>query len=135
MPAALSYAVRPPLAVVEYQFQPGFPEWSQTMDALLHEPTFQPGFSVLLDRSQVNHAAGTSYVKRIVEFMDRRRETGLIDRWACVVGDLTSYGMGRIDPEQLSEFEGFYRTFRDRPSAEQWLLTPATVTIRRPALG
>jgi hypothetical protein len=58
-----------------------------------------------------------------VQFIDGRQELVGRTKWAIVVDDLGSYGMGRM-AEQLSKFEFSIRTFKDFGEAAQWVRTP-----------
>jgi len=126
MEPAIAYFVRPSarLAVVTYRTQPDFEEWLLTMERLFREPDFLPGFGILFDRSSITHPADTVYMKRLVHFLDTKRADGTIRGWAGVVGDVASFGMGRM-AEQLTQYENSVRIFRDVTEAEAWLSSAA----------
>ena len=110
------------MAFIKYRAQPEFDEWSATMGQLLEDPAYNPDFGLLFDRRDVPRPANTSYIKRIVHFIDSRQGTRSIGRCATVVGDLGSYGMGRM-AEQITNYENSFRTFHTMEEAEQWLAT------------
>src|SRR4026208_2424857 len=84
------------LAVVTYRTQPNFEQWSLTIDQLLDDPNYDSSFGVLFDRRKVLSPADTDYINRIARHLDDRRTAGKVGRCAVVVGDLGSYGMGRM---------------------------------------
>jgi len=102
---------------VVYQTQPSFEEWETTIKAVLEDPRCHPGFGVLLDRSRILKPATSEYMSRLVEFVDRHAETAA--RWAILVSDLASFGIGRN--AELSASKARIRVFTDRIAAELWL--------------
>lgn len=121
MAEPLSYEIDVPSrrVVVIYAALPTFAEWSQAMERVFADPNYQPGFGMFLDARSIG-ASATDYVTRMVEFIDRHRKRAGGCRWAILVEDESSFGMGRM-AEQLSSCEFSIRTFRDRAKAEEWL--------------
>jgi len=122
---ALEYVVLPHvrMAIVTYHAHPHFDEWRRTMQALLRESAFERGFAVLLDRRPVAEPVSAIDLHQMIRFLDQCHAEGSIRRWAALVGDTTSFGMGRM-AEQISAHDGFIRAFRDAAEAEDWLLAP-----------
>jgi len=121
---ALEYSLHPGarMAIVKYRLQPDFEEWSRTMQRLFRDPAYGRGFAILFDRRGVHHPASVTHVEQVVQFLDDRRADGTIRRWAVVVADLASFGMGRM-AEQLTHWDDSNRAFRDTAEAEAWLLS------------
>lgn len=110
--------------LVTYQTQPTFAEWKAAIEPVFRNPQYRPGFSFLLDRTAVAQPATTEHIRMLAEFIDARlREQG-VSRWAIVVSDLGSYGMGRM-LEQISEYQYCIRTFRSLDAAADWLAEAA----------
>ncbi len=123
-PLAYAIDVARRIAVVTYRAQPPFAVWQQTMDSLLADPLYSPGFGILFDRRAVFEPVDTRYLKDMVRFLDRRRSEGQVGRCAAVISDMGSFGMGRM-AEQLTAVENSHRVFRDLREAELWLATAA----------
>ncbi len=122
MDGPLSYSIDVPTrkVIVTYAAQPTFAQWAGTMDEIFIDPNFHPGFGVLLDRRAVILPAETDYVKRMVGFIDKRRDIAGPGRWAILVSDPGSFGMGRM-AGQLSSCEYSIRVFRELAEASAWL--------------
>ncbi len=118
----LSYVIDAPkrMVFVTYHEQPSFAQWSQTMGRIFEEPDYQPQMGIVLDRRAVFRPAETEYVRQMVRYIDRRRATVGASGWAILVGNLGSYGMGRM-AEQLSDCTQSIRTFKRLEEAESWL--------------
>jgi len=108
------------LVLVTYHEQPSFAQWMQTMDRIFADPAYHPQFGILLDRQKILRPAETEYIKQMVGYIDDRRTRGTLARWAILVCDIGSYGMGRM-AEQLSSCTHSIRTFKQKGDAEMWL--------------
>jgi hypothetical protein len=104
---------------VIYHRQPRFDEWEDTMSAIFGDARLQPAFGILLDRRSISRAASTSYIRRMVDFIDAKSERFGLNSWAIVVSDLTSFGAGRM-AEQIAH-KATIRTFRSFDEAQKWL--------------
>lgn len=113
-------------AQVLYEVQPSFEQWKATIEDIFHDERFQSGFGILLDRSRIDRPASSAYMLRLVDFVDRNAKRKDV-RWAIVTSDVASFGMGRM-AEQLAQ-TGRIRTFKDRRSAELWLIGGENVEV------
>jgi hypothetical protein len=104
---------------ITYRRQPDFHDWRRTMEAVFQDPEYRPGYDFVLDRSEIWKAATTDYIQNMVGFIDKQVSEMGTGRWAIVVSDVTSFGMGRM-AEQLSG-TGAIRTFRKAGDAWNWL--------------
>lgn len=122
MEEPLAYAIdaKRRVAVLTYRAQPTISQWSRTIERLLSDANCVPGVGVLLDRRMIFRPAETEYIKSMVRLLDDRHAAGKVGRCAIVTADPGSYGMGRM-AEQLTNFEGSIRTFKDFPEAEGWV--------------
>jgi hypothetical protein len=104
---------------VRYHRQPRFDEWETTMDEVFRDARLDTGFGIVLDRREVQRAASTDYIRRMVEFIDVKNEKFGQMLWAIVVADLTSFGVGRM-AEQIAN-GATIRTFLNFEQALEWL--------------
>lgn len=104
---------------VVYARQPTIEEWITTMQSIFSDPRFQPGFGVLLDRRKVTKGANTEYIRKMVAFIDAREKQVGYTRWAILVTDIGSYGVGRM-AEQIGSTNSI-RTCRSMEEANIWL--------------
>ena len=117
--------------VVTYHASPSFEEWVCFMNGVFDHPDYREDFDVLLDRRAVPTTAETPCITHAVEFIDKRLRRGARGRWALVVSDLGNFGLGRM-AEQLSDYYGCIRAFKNFEAAEEWLDQPGVFT---PILG
>jgi hypothetical protein len=103
--------------VLTYHRQPTIEEWKTVMAGVLARPELVPGFAIVLDRSAVCFPATTKYVREKIKFIDVAQQNSGPYRWAFVVGDLGSFGMGRM-AEQITEFENTMHTFKSMRAAD-----------------
>ena len=104
-----------------YRDSATFDEWVQTMDAVLRDSRFQPGFSFLVDRRGAPPPS-RDYVERMVHYTERHQaEIGASVLWATVVSDKVSYGMARM-AQGLSGSSSMH-VFTDVAQAEKWLFS------------
>ncbi len=104
---------------VTYLRQPSFEEWAATMEAILADRRYRPGFGFLMDRRKIEKPASTTYMQRLVQFVRAHRPQSGAARWALVVGDVASFGMARM-AEGLDPSETI-KAFREIESARNWL--------------
>lgn len=133
MNASLSCVVDPSRkrVLVTYHASPGFEEWVSFINEVFDHPDYREDFDVLLDRRAVPTTAETPCITQAVDFIDNRLRRGATGRWVLVVSDLGNFGLGRM-AEQLSDYYGAIRTFKNYEAAVQWLDQPGEVS---PILG
>lgn len=112
------------LVTISYESPVTFDRWRATMDRVLADPRFRPGFSFLGDRRAIESAVSSEHVEAEVTYMvDRRAHLGQ-GRWANLVhaSNKADYGMGRMS-EILAELKGTLpvRTFDRLEDALAWL--------------
>ena len=108
------------IVTLSYVDNPNFVEWANTMRAVFRDPSYEPGFSFILDRRQVTTAPEKDYIEKVVAFTKAHpRELGKC-LTAVVVAGLASYGMARMSQAFLGDTE-HTRIFRDIEEARQWL--------------
>jgi hypothetical protein len=113
--------------VVTYHASPSFEDWVSFMNRVCDHPDYQEDFDILLDRRAVPTTAETPCITHAVDFIDKRVRRGAKGRWALGVSDLGNFGLGRM-AEQLSDYYGSIRTFKNYAAAEEWLDQPGEVT-------
>lgn len=119
----LTYSIDNNLQIVslKYTGNPDFSEWASVMRSVFDDPSFEPGFSFILDRRLVTTAPTTGYIKRVVAFVESHpAELGKC-RTAVVVGEIASYGMGRMSQGYLGDAHET-EIFKDLEEAKRWLL-------------
>ena len=98
---------------------PEFEDAEQLINQITTDPLYQPGFDVLVDRRRAP-ACNSEYIRRIVRLVDSLHSRIGSTRWAVVVSDLESFGMGRM-AGLLTEYPESIRPFKRMSEAEQWL--------------
>jgi hypothetical protein len=94
----------------------------ETIDAILADPDFRPGFGVLSDWRLGLILATDAYIEGFLDLLKAAEQRG-VRKWATVVdpSSLAAYGVGR-KAETQSELQGLtYRVFRDYDQALAWL--------------
>ena len=121
MKRPLIYAIDPARRCVHvtYHSQPVFTEWEHTMEQILNDPAYVPGFGVLLDRRYVMHPADPEYIQRMVAYMENNRARTAGARWAILVTDPGSFDMAKL-AEQLAPSDRI-RAFRELEKAWEWV--------------
>jgi hypothetical protein len=108
-------------AFLHYQRNPRFDEWETAMKSLLNDAAYEPGFHILLDRSLVDEAPDTEYVRRVISFIKHNESRFSRSRWVAVVRNKANYGMERM-AQLLSDGTCVEMSvFTDRIAAENWL--------------
>ncbi len=118
----INYSIDKILRIVtlNYTGNPDFDEWANTMRAVFRDPSFQPGFSFILDRRFVTIAPTTDYIKKIADFSKAHPiELGKC-LTALVVSEMASYGMGRMSQGFSGDIE-HTQVFKDIEEAKRWL--------------
>lgn len=125
---ALQYVLDPASRTVTLVYdrsETSFDEWASTLDHVLADPAFQPGYGMLSDRRQAPSPPTTETVMALLRYV-RSREQLWRTRWAVLVPDRATYGMVRMaqglahsDPIEIGVFE-------DLESARRWLAAPRT---------
>jgi hypothetical protein len=108
------------LVRLTYSRSPALDEWIATMKAVLADPRFRPGISVLADRSRVP-APTTEYLRGLSSFVETHAAAFRGCAWAMVVPDAVSYGMARMGQALLERIGVTFEIFRDVGEAEHWL--------------
>jgi hypothetical protein len=120
---SVTYSIDPVAGVVElrYKGHQDFAEWSAVMLAILQDPAFSPGYGFLSDRRLVTEAPTTDFVQGTLSFLKTHQGVIRASRWAAIVSDAASYGMGRM-AQQLGEALPFpIEIFTDAGQAHRWL--------------
>ena len=118
----ITYSIDKILRIVSltYTGNPDFDEWADTMRAVFSDPSFEPGFSIIMDRRLVTSAPETNYIEKIAAFTKAHPiELGKC-RTAVVVSGAASYGMGRMSQALLDDTENI-QIFTDIEEAKGWL--------------
>lgn len=121
----VTYSIDKILRIVSlsYTGNPDFDEWSNMMCAVFHDPSFEPGFSFIMDRRFATTAPTTDYIKKITAFSKNHPiELGTC-RTAVVVTEMNSYGMARMSQALLDDISDT-RIFTDIEEAKQWICSP-----------
>jgi hypothetical protein len=120
---SLAYSIDPVAGVVELRYSGSYDiaEWSSVMHAILQDPAFRAGYGFLSDRRLVSEAPTTEFVQGTLSFLKTHQAVLRASRWAAIVGDAASYGMGRM-AQQLGEALPFpIEIFTDAGRARRWL--------------
>jgi hypothetical protein len=101
---SLTYSIDPAAGVVELRYfgRQDFAEWSAVMYAILEDPAFAEGYGFLSDRRLVSEVPTTDFVQATLTFLRTHQARLGARRWAAIVNDAASYGMGRM-AQQLGE--------------------------------
>ncbi len=118
----LSYFIDPaaPLVRLLYHGAPSFEEWQQTMEAVLADPAYRPGFPFLVDR-RFDEPASPEYVRRVIRFLWLHVAKLAGSRWAIVTWTPASYGMARVKKAMAFDLPLPIEVFKDLEQAERWL--------------
>ena len=122
-PMSLTYSIDPAAGVVELRYfgRQDFAEWSAVMYAILEDPAFAEGYGFLSDRRLVSEVPTTDFVQATLTFLRTHQARLGARRWAAIVNDAASYGMGRM-AQQLGEALPFpIEIFTDAGRAHRWV--------------
>jgi hypothetical protein len=120
---ALAFYVDPATRLVRLRGlrDPTLEELQGTIAAVLADPEYRPGFSVLADCSAIALPPTSEYVRGVVSLMSTHGAERHVTRWAQVVQPEAAYDMARmaglLGAGELSD----YRVFSDILEAERWL--------------
>jgi len=120
---SLTYSIDPVAGVVELRYagRYDFAEWSSVMHAILRDPSFVAGYCFLSDRRLVSEAPTSEFVQGTLSFLRTHQVLLQATRWAAIVNDAASYGMGRM-AQQLGDALPFpIEIFTDAGNARRWL--------------
>ena len=117
------------IVTLEYTGDPSFNEWASTMDVVLHDAAFRPGYGLLLDRSQLTTAPEPHYIQRVVEYVQVHESQLGGSRVATLVNSLAAYGMARMAEILLDDTTETVRVFYDRVKALEWIRRADTPCI------
>ena len=96
-----------------------FEEWRDAVDAALADPAFRPGMGIVHDWRKHASPLPTAEVKERSEYLARNAERFGRTRWALLVDNSASFGMGRMAQTLTGSGTGL-RVFRDPVEAEAW---------------
>jgi hypothetical protein len=120
----LTYAIDADAGIVrlDYRDSPDWPEMHQVLEAVLADPAHRPGMGILADRSAVVTPQTVGYIRQLTLFVRKHQPEFGNARWALVVRDAASHGMGRLaqvfgDDIPTMELE----LFTDAAEALEWL--------------
>jgi hypothetical protein len=106
---------------IVYQWQPtAISQWHEAMEEIFKDPAYEHGFDFLLDRTKIEQASSTAFIKDLVAYIDRHWRTKGQSRWVFVTHDIAAFGTGRMG-EQLTAFPGSLRIFKSMQEATNWL--------------
>jgi hypothetical protein len=121
-PMAPTFTISPKERIVRVRYdEPAtFTEWVDTMDSIIGDERFRPGFGFLIDRRSVP-APTAAFAESVANYLQQRGpELGDGLRSATVVADVASYGMAQIIQGMSPSTE--IRLFTTLEEAEQWLI-------------
>lgn len=121
MPLAFAIEATAGIVTLTYTGDPSFDEWASTMDEVLQDPAFRPGYGLLLDRTQLTRAPDAEYIQRVVQYMRTHAPQLGGGRVANLVSSDVAYGMARMAQTLLDRSSGTGQVFRDRAEALKWL--------------
>lgn len=121
MPIAFAIDATAGIVTLTYTEAPSFDEWASTMDEVLQDPAFRPGYGLLLDRTRLTRAPDAEYIQQVVQYV-RAHATRLGGgRVANLVSENAAYGMARMAQTLLDRSPDTGQVFRDRAEALKWL--------------
>jgi hypothetical protein len=116
-----SYQISPEKQCVRLAFEgaANYQEWERTIERVLHDPEYHPGFGFLVDR-RWSPPPTSAYVERVAEYIHRHPDAfGPEIHSATIVADKASYGMARMMQGLVgSRRMGVFTTVEE---AERWL--------------
>lgn len=120
---SLEYSIDRTKGVVtlHYAEDPSLDLWTSTMDAVLRDPEFRPGYALLLDRSRLATAPEADYIRGVVEYMRGHAAELGGARVAIVVGNAAAYGMARMAQILLEDPPEASQVFTKLEEAMDWL--------------
>jgi len=118
-----SYSIDLMNHIVEFDFtgSPSFEEWASVVYAVLSDQSFQSGYGFLSDRRGITDIPTTEYVRSVIGFLRGHYTAIGARRWAILVSDTASYGMGRMTQQLGHELPFPIEVFTDEAKARRWL--------------
>ncbi len=124
-PRPLAYEIDEQLGLVLVSMgrQPSLEDWLATLDALVQDPKWVDGFSVVIDRRSIPPPEG-DYVRNAIRAMADRFSGRAPMRWATVAPPgPVAFGMSRM-AELVGESAGVaFRAFQSLDEAMAWATT------------
>ena len=111
------------LVRIDYLGQPDFAEWAAMMCAIFADPSYEPGFGFLVDRSPVVEAPSIAHIRQVSDFLVEHRVQLRGSRRAVVVSSTASYGMARMLGARIGVAGLEQAVFTDPAEALAWLTT------------
>lgn len=108
-------------AFLHYERNPRYDEWEAAMKSLLDDPAYEPGFHIFLDRSKVEEAPDSDYVRKVISFIRHHGPQFPRSRWVAVVRNKANYGMERMAQLLSNGTNVEMSVFTDKSEAEKWL--------------
>ena len=98
-----------------------FGAWQQMMLDLIGDPGYRPGFRILADHRGVRGVPTPEELFAGAAFVERHRTSFDGCRWALVVSQTISFGMGRVAAVHFAEIGVRMQVFWDVDAALGWL--------------
>ena len=119
---AVSWRIKDGLVWLQSEGEWSRAEWRVAVDGFLADPEFRPGMGLIHDRRRLLlPEKGLFEVKAEADFLRERTARIGKARWAAVVRDPESYGLGRMLQTLLSDTDVSLRVFYDPAEAEAWV--------------
>jgi hypothetical protein len=120
MPVAHQLIPEKRLVVLTYGDPVTYDEWSAALHAVFANPSYRPGFNLLVDRRDSTPPTRL-FADAIATFIRKHRESLGTARIAILVSDVAAFGMARMQ-EMLNESAALEtRAFRSESAALEWL--------------
>ena len=120
MPVAHRLETGESLVVLTYIAPVTFGEWTAALLAVFGEPSYEPGFNLLVDR-RGSTPPTRMFADAVATFVRKHRDKLGHARVAILVSDVAAFGMARMQ-EMLNESAALEtRAFRSESEALAWL--------------
>lgn len=121
----ITYSIDAPARIIRLELvgEVGADEWTATMREILKNPTYRPGFGVLVDRRRAAPVSA-AFTKHVLGFLMLKQKQFVGACFALVLADPASFEMGRMG-KTLAEEAALpiqVEVFQDVGAAERWLL-------------
>ena len=108
------------LVILVYEEPVTIADWTGTLEAVLRDPAYEPGFNLLGDR-RASAPPTRAFADGIAMFVRKHRKQFGDGRVAILVSDVAAFGMARMQ-EMLNEASELHtRAFRSEADAHAWL--------------
>lgn len=91
------------------------------ISSIVHDPKFQPGFSILSDNTAIGTPLTTEQAVLMVEHLKILAPRLAGSRWAVVSSKPTSFGMNRMVSVMTETVPVEMQVFRSMEAADEWL--------------